>query len=36
MGFDVVCGFGDALKGAGRGMGEALSKVTSAFSIFKQ
>jgi len=35
MGFDVVGTFGAALKGAGTGMGEALSKVTSAFSIFK-
>jgi len=36
MGIDAICGFGDALKDAGKGMGEALSKVTMAFSIFRR
>ena len=33
---DIMCGFGDALKGAGKGFGEALSKVGGAFSLFKR
>ena len=37
MGFDDIMSlFGDGLKGAGKGFGEALSKVGGAFSLFKR
>jgi hypothetical protein len=35
MGFDFMCGFADTIKGGGKAFGEALGKVSGAFSLFK-
>ena len=31
MGFDLMCGFADTVKGGGKAMGDTLSKVAAVF-----